>query len=95
MFTAGSDRHLRYWSFAHPEQCSCSLLLPLRSQAHTEVFAYRCESGCALYSAQPQEDSDRGEVSTVQQKYRKGLDALAQNSVGELVGVTAMCMIGR
>ena len=38
---------------------------------------------------------ERPHRAKLQQKYRKGLDALAQNSVGELVGVTAMCMIGR
>jgi hypothetical protein len=95
MFTAGSDRHLRYWSFAHPEHCSCSLLPPLASHGHSEIFAYRCENGCALFSSQPQDDSERGEASSMQQKYRKGLDALAQSSVGDLVGVTAVCMIGR
>jgi hypothetical protein len=136
MFTAGSDRHLRYWSFANPEQCSCTLLPPLATpnQAQTEIFAHRSEEGCAVFSAQPQVDADKGEVSTMQQKYvtrhkklrtsswffelfsqewwlsmpcvwraflrrrcryRKGLDALAQSSVGELVGVSALCMIGR
>jgi len=86
---------LRYWSFAHPEHCSCSLLPPLASHGHSEIFAYRCENGCALFSSQPQDDSERGEASSMQQKYRKGLDALAQSSVGDLVGVTAVCMIGR
>jgi serine/threonine protein kinase len=95
MFTTGSDRHLRYWSFAHPEHCSCVLLPPLGSPVHSEIFAHRCENGCALFSAQAQEDSEKGEAATSQQRYRKGLDALAQSSVGDLVGVTAMCMIGR
>jgi serine/threonine protein kinase len=97
MFTAGSDRHLRYWSFSQPEQSSCCLLPPLAStcKAQSEIFAYRCENGCALFSAQPQEDSDRTEASSMQQKYRKGLDALTLSSVGGLVGVTAMCMLGR
>lgn len=95
MFTSGSDRHLRYWSFTHPEQCSCALLPPLGSPLRSEIFAHRCENGCALFSAQAQEDAEKGETATSQQRYRKGVDALAQSSVGDLIGVTAMCMIGR
>jgi hypothetical protein len=95
MFTAGSDRHLRYWSFAHPEQCSYSLLPPLASHSHSEIFAFRCENGCALFSSQPQDDLVRGEAPSMQQTHRKRLDAEVQSRVGDLVGVTAMCMIGR
>jgi hypothetical protein len=95
MFTAGSDRHLRYWSFAHPELCSCALLSPLGSPAQSEIFAHRCENGCALFTARSEDDSGKSETMTAQQRYRRGVDALVQNSVGDLVGVTAMCMIGR
>ncbi len=95
MFTTGSDRHLRYWSFAHPELCSCALLPPLGSTTQSEIFAHKCENGCALFSARFEDDSGKSEATTTQQRYRRGMDALVQNSVGDLVGVTAMCMIGR